>query len=104
LGPYAKNYRPDGTAAINDKGQIVALTFDNSAGAFCAVLLTPLSPWRAILGAVVTTAPNSGEGRNRSQLIRLLAASKSHVRKKRAVFSKGRQVFWGVNATILLEK
>jgi hypothetical protein len=40
----AKNYRLDAAAAINDKGQIVGIAFDNSAGAFRAVSLTPLSP------------------------------------------------------------
>ena len=40
----AKNYRLDATAAIKDEGQIVAIAFDYNAGAFRAVLLTPLSP------------------------------------------------------------
>ena len=43
IGDAAKNYRLDCATAINDEGQIVAIAYDNSAGAFHAVLLTPLS-------------------------------------------------------------
>ena len=42
IGKAAENYRLDAATAINDKGQIVAIAYDNSAGAFRAVLLTPL--------------------------------------------------------------
>lgn len=42
IGDSAKNYRLDSATAINDKGQVVAIAFDNSAGVFHAVLLTPI--------------------------------------------------------------
>lgn len=42
IGKAATNYRLDSATAINDEGQIVAIAYDNSAGAFRAVLLTPL--------------------------------------------------------------
>jgi probable HAF family extracellular repeat protein len=42
IGDAAKNYRLDAAMAINDKGQIAAIAFDNSTGAFHAVLLTPM--------------------------------------------------------------
>jgi uncharacterized membrane protein len=41
IGTAAEIYRLDSATAINDKGQIVAIAFDNSAYAFHAVLLTP---------------------------------------------------------------
>jgi probable HAF family extracellular repeat protein len=40
IGDAAKEYRLDSATAINDKGQIVAIAFVQSAGAFHAVLLT----------------------------------------------------------------
>ena len=43
IGDAAKNYRLDCAMAINDNGQIVAIAFNQVAGAFHAVLLTPLS-------------------------------------------------------------
>jgi probable HAF family extracellular repeat protein len=43
IGDAAKNYRLDCATAINDHGQIAAIAFDQSAHAFHAVLLTPLS-------------------------------------------------------------
>jgi probable HAF family extracellular repeat protein len=42
IGDAAKEYRLDSATAINDKGQIVAIAFVNSAGAYHAVLLTPI--------------------------------------------------------------
>ena len=41
IGDAAKEYRLDSATAINDKGQIVAIAFVSSAGAYHAVLLTP---------------------------------------------------------------
>jgi probable HAF family extracellular repeat protein len=41
IGTAAKQYRLHSATAINDKGQIAAIAFDNSANAFRAVLLTP---------------------------------------------------------------
>lgn len=41
IGSAGKEYRLDRATAINDAGQIVAVAFVNSAGAFHAVLLTP---------------------------------------------------------------
>jgi probable HAF family extracellular repeat protein len=41
IGDAAKEYRLDSATAINDKGQIVAIAFVNSADAYHAVLLTP---------------------------------------------------------------
>jgi hypothetical protein len=41
IGTAAEIYRLDSATASNDKGQIVAIAFDNSAYAFHAVLLTP---------------------------------------------------------------
>ncbi len=43
IGAAANNYRLYSATAINDRGQIVAVAFDNSANAFHAVLLTPAS-------------------------------------------------------------
>ena len=43
IGDAANDYRLDSATAINDKGEIVAIAYVNSAGAFHAVLLTPLS-------------------------------------------------------------
>jgi probable HAF family extracellular repeat protein len=43
IGDAAKEYRLDSATAINDKGQIVAIAYVNSAGAFHAVLLTPVN-------------------------------------------------------------
>ena len=43
IGEAAKNYRLDCAMAINDNGQIVAIAFNQLAGAFHAVLLTPPS-------------------------------------------------------------
>jgi probable HAF family extracellular repeat protein len=42
IGTAASNYRLDSAVAINDNGQIAAIAFDNSAGAFHAVVLTPI--------------------------------------------------------------
>jgi probable HAF family extracellular repeat protein len=42
IGDAAKEYRLDSATAINDKGQIVAIAFVNSADAYHAVLLTPM--------------------------------------------------------------
>ena len=42
IGKAAENYQLELATAINDEGQIVAIAYDNSAGAFHAVLLTPL--------------------------------------------------------------
>lgn len=41
IGTEAKQYRLHSATAINDKGQITAVAFDNLANAFRAVLLTP---------------------------------------------------------------
>ena len=41
IGDAAKEYRLDSATAINDKGQIVAIAFVQSAGNYHAVLLTP---------------------------------------------------------------
>jgi probable HAF family extracellular repeat protein len=41
IGGAAKEYRLDSATAINDKGQIVAIAYVNSADAYHAVLLTP---------------------------------------------------------------
>lgn len=41
VGDAAKNYRLDRATAINDKGEIVAIAYDNAAEAYHAVLLTP---------------------------------------------------------------
>ena len=41
IGKASDNYRLDSATAINDQGQIVAIAFDKSAGAFHSVLLTP---------------------------------------------------------------
>lgn len=41
IGDSAKDYRLDSATAINDNGQIVAIAFVHSAGAYRAVLLTP---------------------------------------------------------------
>ena len=43
IGTAAENYRLDSATAINNNGQIVAIAFNKSAGAFHAVLLTPSS-------------------------------------------------------------
>lgn len=42
IGDAAKDYRLDSATAINDKGQIAAIAYVNSAAAFHAVLLTPV--------------------------------------------------------------
>ncbi|HKP04623.1 MAG TPA: DUF3466 family protein [Chthoniobacterales bacterium] len=42
IGEAAKEYRLDRATAINDKGQIAAVAFVNSVGAYHAVLLTPV--------------------------------------------------------------
>jgi hypothetical protein len=41
IGDAAREYRLDSATAINDKGQIAAIAWVNSASAFHAVLLTP---------------------------------------------------------------
>ena len=43
IGDAATNYRLSAATAINDKGQIVAIAYDNSVDALRAVLLTPRS-------------------------------------------------------------
>jgi probable HAF family extracellular repeat protein len=43
IGASSKEYRLDRATAINDGGQIVAVAFVNSVGAFHAVLLTPIT-------------------------------------------------------------
>ena len=42
IGDAVKDYRLDSATAINDKGQIAAVAYVNSAAAFHAVLLTPV--------------------------------------------------------------
>ena len=42
IGPASDSYRLDSAVAINDNGQIAAIAFVNSAGAFHAVVLTPI--------------------------------------------------------------
>jgi hypothetical protein len=41
IGAASTNYRLDCATGINDKGEIVAIAYDNSAEAYHAVLLTP---------------------------------------------------------------
>ena len=42
IGPAANNYRLDCAMAINDRGQIVAIAFNNLEAAYNAVFLTPI--------------------------------------------------------------
>jgi probable HAF family extracellular repeat protein len=52
IGTATKRYRLDSATAINDKGQIVAIAFDNSANAFHAVLLSPIASGPALIPGI----------------------------------------------------
>jgi probable HAF family extracellular repeat protein len=55
IGDAVKDYRLDCATAINDKGQIVAIAYVNSAEAFHAVLLTPIADVAPLPGTIQIT-------------------------------------------------
>lgn len=69
IGSAVKEYRLESATAINDKGQIAAIAFVHSAGAYRAVLLTPrgevdpaIELDRQVVKMQITQATYSGKG------------------------------------------